>query len=86
MTKEAQNETLDDPDSVQTLWRIGLEVLGSSVKTWRTYGNRNKEQRIRLGLSIARVAMEMLDRHPDLQEVREAREKMQQLLTEVQSR
>ena len=84
LVNEAENETLEDPDSVGALWRIGLEALAGSVKVWRGYGTRNKEQKIRLGLSIVRGAMDMLQQHPDVKAIRESREKMEQLLKEVQ--
>jgi len=85
LTGSAENEALDDPDSVQTLWKLGLEALAVSVKVWRGYGSRNKEQKIRLGLSIVRAAMDMMSQHEDVKTVRESREKMQQLLRDVQS-
>ena len=72
----------DDPDSVQTLWNIGLETIAKSLTLWRTYkdDDRSKAKKISFGLKIARVVMEMLDRHPDVKAVREAREKMRELI------
>lgn len=84
LVNDAQNEPMEDPDSVQALWRLGLEALAGSVKVWRGYGSRNKEQKIRLGLSIVRAAMDMLDRHEDVKAVREYREHMTRILEQAQ--
>jgi hypothetical protein len=78
---------LEDADSAQTLWNIGLEVLTKAVLLWRTYkdDDRSKGIKINSALRIARVVCELLDRHPDVLEVKKSRERMEQLLREVQS-
>jgi hypothetical protein len=79
-----QNEAFEDPDSVETLWRLSLEALTKSILVWRGYGSRNKESKIKLGLAIVRAAMDMLDRHEDVKAVRDARERITNLLEQVQ--